>query len=84
MVVVEGLVLASVGLVLACGGGLALGILWVEATFSYLLGWSLDLYLPYQQIVTTAGATLIVCAIAAWLPARRAARIEPSLALRYE
>ncbi|HZR81845.1 MAG TPA: FtsX-like permease family protein [Candidatus Binatia bacterium] len=84
MVVVEGLVLATVGLLLACAGGLALGILWVRATFTYLLGWSLDLYLPYRQIAAAAIATLLVCAIAAWLPARRAARIEPGLALRYE
>jgi putative ABC transport system permease protein len=84
MVLVEGLLLAAVGLILAAGGGLILGILWVETTFTYLLGWSLDLYLPYGKIAATAMVTLLVCAVAAWLPARRAARIEPGVALRYE
>jgi putative ABC transport system permease protein len=84
MILVEGLVLALVGLCLAAAGGLALGILWVEATFAYLLGWSLELHLPYVQVLLTALATLAVCSLAGWLPARRAARIRPGLALRYD
>ena len=42
MVLVEGMVLATLGLVLALAAGFALGTLWVKATFPYLVGWVLD------------------------------------------
>ena len=39
MVLLEGLLLGALGLGLALAAGLALGTLWVDATFPYLLGW---------------------------------------------
>jgi putative ABC transport system permease protein len=84
MVLAEGVVLGAVGLVLAAGSGLALGTLWVDATFPALLGWVLDPHVPYQQAGEVAVLTMVVCVVAAFGPARRAAALEPAAALRYE
>jgi putative ABC transport system permease protein len=84
MVLVEGVVLGAVGLALAAGSGLALGTLWVDATFPALLGWVIDPHVPYQQAGEVAVLTMAVCMLAAFGPARRAASLEPAAALRYE
>jgi ABC-type lipoprotein release transport system permease subunit len=44
----------------------------------------LDLHLPYREAPVLAVLTVVVAGIAAVLPARRAARLEPGLALRQE
>lgn len=84
MVVAEGLVLGTMGLILAVSTGIALGTLWVKATFPYLLGWALEIYIPYKSVAVVVLTTIAVCMIAALLPARRAAGLEPVAALRYE
>lgn len=84
MVLMEGVVLGSVGLVLAIASGLALGTLWVDATFPALLGWVLEPHVPYEQAGVVTLLTLGVCVMAALVPARRAASLEPAVALRYE
>jgi putative ABC transport system permease protein len=84
MVLVEGLVLGTLGLALGVSAGLALGTLWVKATFPYLLGWVLEIYVPYSQLLIVCVVTIAVCLVAGMLPARRAANLEPAVALRYE
>ena len=84
MVIMEGVVMGLVGLVLAAIGGLTLGRLWVDATFPALLGWVLEPHVPYGQAGTVAAITVLVCVVAALAPARRAAALEPAVALRYE
>lgn len=84
MIVVEATLLGSMGLLLALGAGLSLGTLWVQTTFPYLLGWVLNLEVPLAPAALVAGMTGVVCVVAAVLPARRAARLSPAVALRYE
>jgi len=83
-VVVEGLGLGVPGVLLAIALGLGLGNLWVRQTFPLLVGWPLEVYVPFSQIAVVGAATLVVCAVAALVPARRAAALQLAAALRCE
>ena len=77
MVVRQGLILATIGAAIGLAGALALS----QLIRSLLYGIA-----PYDPL-TLGGVTLgllAVAAVASWLPAMRAARIDPILALRYE
>jgi len=84
MVFIEGLAIGALGFTLAIAGGLALGTLWVRTTFPYLLGWVLQIHIPYAHAAVVALMTLAVCLGAAVIPARAAGRLEPATALRHE
>jgi putative ABC transport system permease protein len=84
MVLTESMMLATLGLVLATATGLVLATLWVRATLPDLLGWLLQLYVPWPRLAMVAIPTFAVCLAAAILPARAAARLEVKQALRYE
>jgi len=70
---------------LLTGAGIALGVPMVLATVrivkSYLYG--IEPYDP-KTLISAIVLLLAVAILAAWLPARRAARIDPMKALRYE
>jgi putative ABC transport system permease protein len=83
-IIAESLALAFPGLLLALVAGLILGMVWVQQTFPFLLGWALETNVPYAQIMLICAATLVVCWAAGILPARRAAALNPVQALRYE
>ncbi len=84
MVLMEGAALGVLGVALALAAGLALGTLWVEATFPYLFGWVVELHFPYGYALQVALLTLAACLGAAYLPSRSAAALQPATALRYE
>jgi ABC-type antimicrobial peptide transport system permease subunit len=77
LVLGEGMVLTSIGLVV--GGGLAFGV--AKLLSSQLLGVSAgDPWTFLTIAVLLAGVALL----ASWIPARRASRIDPMVALRTE
>jgi macrolide transport system ATP-binding/permease protein len=73
----KGLVLVATGVVLGLGLGLAIERLMNAMLFN---AGGVDLVV-YAVVVP---AMLLAATLAAWIPARRAARIEPTQALRYE
>ncbi len=84
MIVIEAVLLATFGLLLATAMGLCLGALWVAVTFPSLIGWVIDLHLPGIELTALSAASVAVCLLAGALPARRAAHLPPAVALRYE
>jgi predicted permease len=77
MVLLQGMRLALIGV--AAGVGAALGLTRVMAAFLYGVK-ERDLFV----FVTVPLALSVVSLLAVWLPARRATRIDPVVALRYE
>lgn len=76
--------LGVLGLVLAVGIGFTLGIFWVQTIIPQMLGWVLDLQIPYGQLAVVGTMSIAVCLIAALVPAFRAGRLQPAVAMRYE
>jgi putative ABC transport system permease protein len=83
MVLVEAVTLALAAFVLALPLGLLL-TLGTSAAFRGAVGASIELTLPWAFLPPLLAATLIVAAVAALVPARRAGRLEPVAALRFD
>jgi predicted permease len=77
MIVRQGMALAIVGV--AIGLGAAFGLARFIATFLFgVTKWDPMVFVGVPAVLT------VVALIAVWLPARRASRIDPIIALRYE
>jgi len=77
LVVRQGLALAALGLVLGLGAAF-----WGTTLLGRLL-FSVSPHDP-RTFAVQAGVLAVVCVLAAWLPARRASRVDPMTALRVE
>jgi putative ABC transport system permease protein len=77
LIIGEGMKLAVVG----CAIGLATSLALTRVMQALLFGVSATDPLP---IVASGFLLLAVALLACWLPARRAARVDPMMALRYE
>ncbi len=83
MVLVEAVTLTLAAFVLALPLGLLLSV-GTTATLRDAIGASIDLTLPWTFLVPLLVATLSVAALSSLIPARRAGRLEPVAALRFD
>ena len=77
MVLGQGLIMGVIGVLLGAAGALALTRLLRELLFG------ISAFDPLTFVVMAVVLTLVTLA-ACWLPARRATRVDPMVALRYE
>jgi predicted permease len=73
----EALILTGIGIAI----GLAVGLALVRLTRSFIYGVK-----PHDPLTMVSAAVLMIAiaVLAAWIPARKAARVDPMQALRYE
>jgi len=77
MVIVQGMRLAIVGVVVGIGASFGLAKLIARLLFG-VTAWDPAVFVAAPIVLT------LVALIAAWIPARRASRVDPIDALRYE
>ncbi len=84
MLVAEALMICVLGFAVALVLGLVVGALWVNATIPGLLGWVIELRFPLLPVSGIFAVALASAALAALVPARRIASLDPATALRWE
>ena len=84
IIVLESVLLGSLGLGLAAVAGAVLGWFWVNVQFPAVLGWKLDFHLPINFVLGASVLTISLCVVGSLIPAIRAGRMSVSEALRNE
>jgi ABC-type antimicrobial peptide transport system permease subunit len=84
MVMAETALQAALGIIVAVAFGIGLGVLWVKVTFPALVGWTLSLHVPPGQASLVVVGAVTCSLVGAYLPARRASRLDPVAALHAE
>ena len=79
----ESLLISLAGTLSGMLAGLLIGVLWIlgmrETTFP-----GMSMHLPISMLATIAVLGVVIGVVAAIVPARRAAKLDPLAALRYE
>jgi putative ABC transport system permease protein len=79
----ESLLISLAGTLAGIGAGLLVAVMWVvgmrESTYP-----GMSMHLPFGLLVTITVLGVLMGVLASILPARRAARLDPLAALRYE
>jgi len=85
---IEGLMVASIGLVI--GIGISLLFAWLQIEYQLIPLSEENYYMSYAPVephlldfVITAVVTIVLCALASWLPARIAAKTDPLKVISY-
>ena len=84
----QGLYIGIIGCVI--GGGLGLLVSWLQKQYGLIKlssAFIIDAYpvsINYVDVSVVLAGSLILCLLASWYPARRAASVEPADAIRYE
>ena len=84
----QGLYIGIIGCVI--GGGLGLGLSWLQQQYGLIKlssAFIIDAYpvsINWTDISIVLVGSLVLCLLASWYPARRAADVEPADAIRYD
>ncbi len=82
LLLLEGGAVGVLGLALAAGVGLALGLFWVKVQFPAMLGWQVNFHLPVMEVLIIAILTLLLCIIGSLAPSWRASHLPVATVLR--
>jgi putative ABC transport system permease protein len=83
-IVIESAMMGLAGAVMGLLFGIALSVVNIEVISLIHTGWRVDYELDGMAVLQLVGLSLLVAAVAAYLPARRAARQKITEALEYE
>jgi putative ABC transport system permease protein len=81
MVSLEAMLIAGIGAIVGVVTGIGLAAMWVSIHIAYLLGWVLQLHVPWQLLLVLPALAVGIAVLAAWVPARLATQLSIEQAL---